>query len=99
MSPHPYTVGQSDDVRDQYLALLARADAEGRGDDVRAAAAVISNALKWMAEGVGESRSTYRVLGEERAIYEGDLTVVYVVDRANRLVYIRRYALGRGPRR
>jgi hypothetical protein len=83
------------DAADQLRAALRQADAEGRGEEARAAARAVESGLRWFADELGESRQPVGLLGEKRFIEIHPLTAVFAVHLGRRDVHVSRFGLVR----
>src|SRR4051794_14174172 len=94
MPPTPYHVDNSQRVADDFRALLTRASAEGRLDEVRTAARSILDALTWIPDEYGESMGVLPFSGMHlRQALRCPLTVYFAVHEPDRVVFIRRFHL------
>jgi hypothetical protein len=98
MTPQPFRVFHSVRARELLLAAIQAATAAGRRAEALAAAHTIERALRWYADGFGESRQRLNLMGELRWAAVLPLTVWFAVDVVRWEVQVSRYRfVGRLP--
>ncbi len=94
MPPVPYRIINSRAVANQYRAILAQAENEGRQDAVLEITRAFLREVEWVPEEVGESREELALSGmNKRCLTEAPLTIEFAFNEQERVVFITRFHL------
>jgi len=86
--PQPYRIIFSPQVAEQLRDVLRAAAVRGDGPDARAAALVVSQALTWIPESIGEPAYDLPTLGRVYVGGRDPILVRYTVSERLRVVYV-----------